>query len=71
MLKRVDVAVFDYITAAAKGDLSTLPSVFDLKVNGVGFATSGGKIDDIKGTVLAYQAQIIGGTIKVPDTPSS
>lgn len=71
MLKRVDVAVFDYITAAAKGDLSTLPKVFDLKVDGVGFATSGGKIDDIKGTVYAYQAQIIDGTIKVPDKPSS
>jgi basic membrane protein A and related proteins len=71
MLKRVDVAVFDYITAAAKNDLSTLPSVFDLKVEGVGFATSGGKIDDVKGTVLAYQARIIDGTIKVPDEPSS
>src|SRR5215470_399163 len=71
MLKRVDVAVFDYITAAAKGDLSTVPSVFNLKVNGVGFATSGGKIDDIKGTVLAFQARIIDGTIKVPDKPSS
>jgi basic membrane protein A and related proteins len=71
MLKRVDVAVFDYITAAAKGDLTTLPSVFDLKVNGVGFATSGGKIDDIKSTVLAYQAQIVDGTIKVPAKPSS
>jgi basic membrane protein A and related proteins len=71
MLKRVDVAVFDYITAAAKNDLSTLPSVFDLKVEGVGFATSGGKIADIEDTVLAYQAQIIGGTIKVPTEPSS
>jgi basic membrane protein A len=71
MLKRVDVAVFGYITAAAKGDLSTVPTVFNLKVNGVGFATSGGKIDDIKGTVLAYQAQIVDGTIKVPDKPSS
>lgn len=69
MLKRVDVAVFDYITAAAKGDLSTLPKVFDLKADGVGFATSGGKIDDVKGTVYAYQKQIVDGTIKVPDTP--
>jgi basic membrane protein A len=71
MLKRVDVAVFDYVTAAAKNDLSTLPSVFDLKVEGVGFSTSGGKIDDIESTVLAYQSQVISGTIKVPTEPSS
>jgi basic membrane protein A len=70
MLKRVDVSVFDYITAAAKNDLSALPGVFDLKVEGVGFATSGGKIDDIEDTVLAYQAQIIDGTIKVPQEPT-
>ena len=31
MLKRVDVAVYDYINASAAGDLSTLPEVFDLK----------------------------------------
>jgi basic membrane protein A len=71
MLKRVDVAVADYITAAAKNDLSSLPAVFDLKVEGVGFATSGGKVDDVKDTVLAYQAQIIDGTIKVPQEPGS
>lgn len=70
MLKRVDVAVFDYITATAKNDLSAVPGVFDLKVEGVGFATSGGKIDDIEDTVLAYQAQIIDGTIKVPQEPT-
>jgi basic membrane protein A and related proteins len=71
MLKRVDVSVFDYLTAAAKNDLGTLPSVFDLKVDGVGFATSGGKIDDITSTVRIYQGRIIDGTIKVPTEPSS
>jgi basic membrane protein A and related proteins len=71
MLKRVDVAVFDYIAAVAKNDLTSLPAVFDLKVEGVGFATSGGKIDDIRDTVLAYQGQIINGQIKVPEEPTS
>jgi basic membrane protein A and related proteins len=70
MLKRVDVAVFDYITAVAKDDLASLPAVFDLKVDGVGFATSGGKVDDIRNTVAAYQAQIVNGDITVPDKPS-
>ena len=46
MLKRVDVAVYDYIAAVAQNDLTTLPKVFDLKVDGVGYSTSGGKIDD-------------------------
>ena len=46
MLKRVDVAVYDFIKAVAKNDLASLPKVFDLKVDGVGYATSGGKIDD-------------------------
>ena len=70
MLKRVDVAVYDYINASAAGDLTTLPKVFDLKVDGVGYATSGGKIDDIKSVLEAYKAQITGGQIAVSDKPS-
>lgn len=66
-LKRVDVGVFDFIQAAAKGDLTTLPKVFDLKANGVGYATSGGKIDDIKDVLEGYKAEIISGKITVSD----
>jgi basic membrane protein A len=70
MLKRVDVAVFDYIAAVASNDLTSLPKVFDLKVDGVGYSTSGGKIDDeTKSWVEAYKQQIIEGKIKVKDTP--
>ncbi|MEV7040198.1 BMP family ABC transporter substrate-binding protein [Amycolatopsis sp. NPDC051061] len=69
MLKRVDVAVFDYITALAKGDLTTLPKRFDLKVDGVGYSTSGGKVDDIKDVLDGYKAQIISGAITVSDKP--
>jgi basic membrane protein A and related proteins len=69
MLKRVDVAVFDYIAAVAAGDTSTLPKVFDLKVDGVGYATSGGKVDDIKSDLDAYKAAIISGDITVATTP--
>jgi basic membrane protein A len=69
MLKRVDVAVFDYIQAVAKGDLSGLPKRFDLKVDGVGYATSGGKVDDIKDVLDGYKAQIISGAITVSDKP--
>jgi basic membrane protein A len=69
MLKRVDVAVFDYVTALAKGDLTTLPKRFDLKVDGVGYSTSGGKVDDIKDVLDGYKAQIISGAITVSDKP--
>ncbi|XVV07962.1 BMP family lipoprotein [Actinosynnema sp. CA-248983] len=67
-LKRVDVAVNDFVTAAARNDLSSLPKVFDLKVNGVGYATSGGKVDaQLQGILEAFKAQIIEGEIKVAD----
>ncbi len=69
MLKRVDVAVFDYVQAVAKGDLSGLPKRFDLKVDGVGYATSGGKVDDIKDVLDGYKAQIISGAVTVSDKP--
>jgi basic membrane protein A and related proteins len=69
MLKRVDVAVYDYINASAAGDLSTLPEVFDLKVDGVGYATTGGHVDDIVPQLDAYKAAIIDGQISVPSTP--
>lgn len=72
MLKRVDIAVFNYISAVAANDLASMPQVFDLKVDGVGYSTSGGKIDDeTKGWVESYKQQIIDGDIKVEDTPSS
>ncbi|MFD9701062.1 BMP family protein [Lentzea sp. NPDC059081] len=67
-LKRVDVAVFDFFRAAAKNDLSSLPKVFDLKSDGVGYATSGGKVDaKLQGILEGYKAQIIEGKIKVAD----
>jgi len=71
MIKSVDLAVFDYLRAVAGGDLATLPKVFDLAVGGVGYATSGGRIDDIRDIVEAYKAEIISGGIKVPTTPAA
>ena len=70
MLKRVDVAVFDYITATATDKLADLPPVFDLKVDGVGYSTSGGKIDDIVPEVDKYKQEIIDGKVIVQDKPS-
>ncbi|MHA6624664.1 BMP family lipoprotein [Pseudonocardia sichuanensis] len=69
MIKSVDVAVFNYINAVAAGDTSVLPEAFDLSVDGVGYSTSGGMIDDITGDLDAYKAAIISGEIQVPSTP--
>ncbi|AHI01385.1 BMP family ABC transporter substrate-binding protein [Kutzneria viridogrisea] len=70
MMKRVDVAVFDFLRAVAGNDLSALPKVFDLAAGGVDYSTSGGKVDDIKKVVDAYKAQIVSGAIKVPTVPA-
>ncbi|HEY0576873.1 MAG TPA: BMP family ABC transporter substrate-binding protein [Pseudonocardia sp.] len=69
MVKRVDVAVYDFISAVASNQTNNIPKVFDLKVDGVGYATSGGFVDDIKSQLDAYKAQIISGAIKVSATP--
>ena len=63
MLKRVDVAVYDYINASAAGDLTTLPKVFDLKVDGVGYATTG----DHVGGHRAAARRLQGGDHQRPD----
>lgn len=70
MLKRVDVAVYDYIKAIAQDDLSNMPERFDLKVNGVGYSTSGGQVDDIKPVLDGYKQQIIDGAVTVSDKVS-
>ena len=47
-LKRVDVAVYDFAKAYKDGTTKPGFDVYDLKRDGVGYATSGGQLDDIK-----------------------
>ncbi len=68
MIKRVDVAVYDYINAVSKNDLATLPQRFDLEVDGVGYSESGGQIDDVTSQLDAYKAAIISGQVRVKAT---
>ena len=68
MLKRVDVAVFNFVKDHADGKFTAGVRVFDLKADGVGYSTSGGKIDDIKSKLDDYKQKIISGGIKVPAT---
>jgi basic membrane protein A len=65
-LKKVDVAVFDFITSVNDKKFQAGPKVYDLKADGVGYATSGGKVDDIKDKLEAYKSKIISGEIVVP-----
>ncbi len=70
MLKRVDVAVFETIKAAKDGTLAGGFSTYDLKVDGVGYSTSGGYLDDVKDQLDKIKADIVAGTIVVPTAPA-
>ncbi|WP_346385461.1 BMP family ABC transporter substrate-binding protein [Nocardioides sp.] len=69
MLKRVDVATFNAIQAVNDGSPLVSYTVYDLKSDGVGYATSGGFIDDIKSQLDDFAAKIISGDIEVPTAP--
>ncbi len=68
MLKQVDVAVFDFISTVKDGAFADGEQIFDLKANGVGYSTSGGKVDDIEAALEDFKAKIIAGEITVPAT---
>ncbi len=70
MIKKVDVAVGDFISSAVDGKPLTGHRIYDLKAGGVDFSTSGGAITDIKTKLDAIKADIISGKIKVPTTVS-
>ena len=57
MLKRVDNAVFDFVKSRRRRQaVHRRASVYDLKNDGVGYATSGGQVDDIKTKLDDYKA---------------
>jgi basic membrane protein A and related proteins len=66
MLKNVNVAVYDYLKEVAGGTFPAGVTTYDLAVDGVGYSTSGGFIDDITGELDKYKQQIIDGEITVP-----
>jgi basic membrane protein A len=66
MIKRVDVAVFDFVESVVNGDVQAGETVYDLEAGGVDYSTSGGKVDDIEAQLEEYKQQIISGEITVP-----
>lgn len=69
-LKRVDVATFEVYKAALAGELAGGIKVFDLSNDGVGYATTGGFLDDIADQLDELKQQVIDGTIVVPTDPT-
>ena len=69
MVKHVDVAVFNFIKDFQGNSVKSGQVVFSLKNDGVGYATSGGFVDDIVPKLETYKQQIISGQITVPTTP--
>jgi basic membrane protein A len=69
MLKKVDVATFDTIKVFCEGGDAAGVRVFDLSVDGVGYSTTGGFVDDIAADLDAYKDQIVSGEIEVPSAP--
>ncbi len=69
MLKNVNVAVYEYLKAVNDGDVPSGVTRYDLAVDGVGYSTSGGFVDDITDQLDDYKQQIIDGEIEVPTTP--
>lgn len=69
MLKNVDVAVYEYLTEVDGGTFPSGVTTYDLAVDGVGYSTSGGQVDDIVDQLDEFKQQIIDGEIMVPTTP--
>jgi basic membrane protein A len=70
MVKRVDVAVFDLVKGVTDGSFTPGAHRFDLAGGGVGYATSGGRIDDIVPRLQELRQEIINGSRSVPVVPS-
>jgi basic membrane protein A len=70
MIKRVDVAVFDAIRDFQTGTLKSGDVRYDLRSDGLAFATSGGFLtSDVIAKLNDLKRQIISGQIVVPTTP--
>jgi len=69
MLKRVDLAVYDTVKAFVGSSLHPGPVALDVRSGGIGFATSGGAVDDIKDRLQSFETKIANGEITVPRIP--
>jgi hypothetical protein len=67
LLKRVDNAVQAYIDTFVDGSVKGGTDVVnDLSTEGVGLATWGGFVDDIRSDIDMYRKQLVDGDVEVP-----
>jgi basic membrane protein A len=69
MLKNSNVGTEQFVLSAVSSSFMPGMHTFGLANGGVGYATSGGFVDDIKARLDAYAADIVAGKIVVPQTP--
>ncbi|QKG24999.1 BMP family lipoprotein [Actinomadura verrucosospora] len=69
MVKHVDLSVFNFVESVANNQFKAGTVQYDLKNDGVGYATSGGNVDDVKAKLDDLKAQIVAGKITVPTKP--
>ena len=69
MLKNSNVGTEQFVLSAADGTFKPGIHTFGLENGGVGYATSGAFVDDIKAQLDGYAADIVAGRIVVPQTP--
>ncbi len=69
MLKRVDNAVYAVTESVVNGSFEPGAVLYDLTVDGVGYSTSGGFVDDIVDQLEAAKASIVSGEVVVPTAP--
>ncbi len=69
MLKRVDTAVYNIVKAQRDGEFSGGTVDHYLANDGVGYATSGGFVDDIRELIEAPKASIVRDLFDVPTVP--
>lgn len=67
MLKRVDVAVYEFVKSVVAGTPMTGVQVFDLAKGGVGYSKSNPAVEPYEAKTDELGAQIIDGSITVPD----
>jgi len=69
MLKRVDTAVYSMVKSSVDKSPLTGIQTFDLKVDGVGYATSNPIVQPFTAKTDEFKAKIISGEITVPTKP--
>jgi basic membrane protein A len=70
MLKRVDVATYDFAKSIDDGKPLTSYKIYELKDDGVGYSTSNeSAISDLTADIDSFKDKIVSGEIKVPTKP--